>query len=116
MLATAFEVGPYRPPSEAYSLLIRATRNCSWNRCRFCLMYKGQKLELRDGVTTPMELELCVYLVDTWRAYLEENFFDLCFIGSVGFDDQLTGSSFTVFCSLRSVLVLVFQLAYTNNL
>jgi hypothetical protein len=42
-----FEQGPIRPPSEAYSLLIRATRNCPWNRCRFCNTYKGNKFELR---------------------------------------------------------------------
>jgi hypothetical protein len=42
-----FETGPIRPPSEAYSLLIRATRNCPWNRCSFCQTYKGQKFELR---------------------------------------------------------------------
>lgn len=44
----SFEVGPYRPPSEAYSLLIRATRNCPWNRCKFCCMYKGNKFEYRS--------------------------------------------------------------------
>ena len=43
----SFELGPIRPPSEAYSLLIRATRNCPWNRCQFCPVYKGQKFELR---------------------------------------------------------------------
>ena len=43
-----FELGPIRPPSEAYSLLIRVTRNCSWNRCRFCHTYKGAKFELRS--------------------------------------------------------------------
>jgi radical SAM superfamily enzyme YgiQ (UPF0313 family) len=42
-----FELGPIRPPSEAYSLLIRATRNCPWNRCRFCPVYKGRKFGLR---------------------------------------------------------------------
>jgi biotin synthase-like enzyme len=42
-----FETGPIRPPSEAYSLLIRATRNCPWNRCAFCQTYKGSKFELR---------------------------------------------------------------------
>jgi len=41
------EQGPIRPPSEAYSLLIRATRNCPWNRCRFCNTYKSNKFELR---------------------------------------------------------------------
>lgn len=43
----SFELGPIRPPSEAYSLLIRATRNCPWNRCYFCATYKTQKFELR---------------------------------------------------------------------
>lgn len=46
-LSHAFELGPIRPPSEAYSLLIRATRNCPWNRCQFCPVYKGSKFELR---------------------------------------------------------------------
>lgn len=46
-LSRAFELGPIRPPSEAYSLLIRATRNCPWNRCRFCPVYKSTKFELR---------------------------------------------------------------------
>ncbi|MDY0361511.1 MAG: radical SAM protein [Desulforegulaceae bacterium] len=36
-----FEQGPIRPPSEAMSLLIRVTRNCPWNKCRFCPVYKG---------------------------------------------------------------------------
>jgi len=41
------ELGPIRPPSEASSLLLRVTRNCSWNRCKFCHIYKGQRFELR---------------------------------------------------------------------
>lgn len=44
---TGFEQGPIRPPSEASSLLIRITRNCSWNRCSFCPVYKGEKFSLR---------------------------------------------------------------------
>ena len=47
-LSKTFELGPIRPPSEAYSLLIRATRNCPWNRCLFCPVYKGTKFELRS--------------------------------------------------------------------
>jgi len=42
-----FEQGPIRPPSEANSLLIRVTRNCPWNRCRFCPVYKGRPFALR---------------------------------------------------------------------
>jgi radical SAM superfamily enzyme YgiQ (UPF0313 family) len=47
MMPDSFELGPIRPPSEAYSLLIRVTRNCPWNRCQFCHVYKGQRFELR---------------------------------------------------------------------
>jgi hypothetical protein len=47
-MAYSFEIGPIRPPSESNSLLIRATRNCPWNRCKFCNSYKGQKFELRS--------------------------------------------------------------------
>lgn len=42
-----FEQGPIRPPSEAKSLLIRVTRNCPWNRCTFCPVYKGRTFSLR---------------------------------------------------------------------
>ncbi|MGB9499813.1 MAG: radical SAM protein [Dissulfuribacterales bacterium] len=42
-----FEQGPIRPPSEASSLLIRITRNCPWNRCTFCPVYKNEKFSLR---------------------------------------------------------------------
>ena len=44
-----FETGVYRPPSEggSHSLLIRVTRNCPWNRCEFCTVYKGAKFSIR---------------------------------------------------------------------
>jgi len=43
-----FEQGPIRPPNEAYSLLIRVTRNCPWNRCSFCRTYKGERFSVRS--------------------------------------------------------------------
>jgi len=45
-----FETGIYRPPSEggSASLLLRFTRNCPWNHCAFCSMYKGEKFQLRS--------------------------------------------------------------------
>ena len=48
-MAYSLELGPIRPPSEAYSLLIRATRNCPWNRCKFCHLYKGERFQLRPA-------------------------------------------------------------------
>ena len=48
MTEYSFGLGPIRPPSEAYSLLIRVTINCPWNRCKFCHIYKGEKFQLRS--------------------------------------------------------------------
>jgi radical SAM superfamily enzyme YgiQ (UPF0313 family) len=42
-----YDFPPFRPPSEANSLLLRVTRGCPWNRCTFCSMYKGMKFEIR---------------------------------------------------------------------
>ena len=42
-----FEQGPIRPPSESNSLLIRVTRNCPWNRCTFCGLYKNEQFSRR---------------------------------------------------------------------
>jgi len=43
-----FELGPIRPPSEAQSVLLRITRNCPWNKCAFCPVYKNEKFSLRS--------------------------------------------------------------------
>ena len=47
MPTPAFEQGPIRPPSEARSLLVRVIRNCAWNRCTFCPVYKRSKASTR---------------------------------------------------------------------
>ncbi len=47
IIRSSFEQGPIRPPNEARSLLIRLTRNCPWNRCLFCPVYKNKKFSLR---------------------------------------------------------------------
>ena len=52
-----FEQGPIRPPSEAGSLLVRVSRNCPWNKCAFCSVYKGERFSLRtvDEVTRDLD-------------------------------------------------------------
>ncbi len=58
-----YETGPIRPPSEAYSLLLRVTRNCPWNKCRFCNIYRGRKFSIRRPehvIRDIEEIRLCV--------------------------------------------------------
>jgi histone acetyltransferase (RNA polymerase elongator complex component) len=59
-----FEQGPIRPPSEAESLLIRITRNCPWNRCTFCPVYKDAKFSRRP-------IEHVLQDIDTVRSYVD---------------------------------------------
>ncbi|MGB5156762.1 radical SAM protein [Desulfobacterium sp. N47] len=59
-----FEQGPIRPPSEAHSLLIRITRNCPWNRCSFCPVYKESRFSIRP-------VEHVIKDIDTVHKYVK---------------------------------------------
>ncbi len=60
-----FEQGPIRPPSEASSLLLRFTRNCPWNKCKFCGVYKKRKFSRRS-------LDEILKDIDTVRAIIDD--------------------------------------------
>lgn len=47
----------YRPPSEAYSLIVQVTIGCSHNGCRFCNMYKRKHFRIRETEAVLADLE-----------------------------------------------------------
>ncbi|WZL74514.1 radical SAM protein [Clostridiaceae bacterium 35-E11] len=53
-----YEGSVYRPPSEAYSLIIQATIGCSHNECTFCSMYKDKKFRIRKLEEVEKDLEI----------------------------------------------------------
>lgn len=52
-----YDFPPYRPPNEASSALIRASRGCPWNRCLFCTMYKTLKFQPKSVEETKKDID-----------------------------------------------------------
>lgn len=67
-----FEQGPIRPPSEAYSLLVRVTRNCPWNQCTFCPVYKGTKFSRRLVEHVKKDIDVVYQHVEAIRELADE--------------------------------------------
>jgi radical SAM superfamily enzyme YgiQ (UPF0313 family) len=63
-----FEQGPIRPPSESTSFLLRITRNCPWNQCLFCHIYKGSKFSFRSVEEIKKDIQTARDIADDIKA------------------------------------------------
>ncbi len=51
------ELGPMGPIGEGAALMLRVNRNCPWNRCLFCPVYKGEKFSARSAAEIKADIE-----------------------------------------------------------
>lgn len=64
-----FRIGPIRPPSEATSLLLQVTNGCTWNKCKFCQLYKDTKFRAYSADSIKADIDNMVYHADKVRKY-----------------------------------------------
>lgn len=52
-----FRIGPIRPPSEADSLLMQVTQGCTWNKCKFCNLYRHTKFRAYTADSVKQDID-----------------------------------------------------------
>ena len=69
MSERVFRIGPIRPPSEAGSLLIQVTNGCTWNKCRFCQLYRHTKFKAYSADSIRADIDNIAYWADRVRKF-----------------------------------------------
>lgn len=63
----------FRPPSEAYSLILQVTLGCSRNRCTFCEMYSTKKFSVRPPKDVEADIDKAAQLYpETEKIFLAD--------------------------------------------
>ena len=64
-----FRIGPIRPPSEAGSLLLQVTRGCTWNKCRFCTIYRHTTFQAFSADSVKKDIDAIAAIADQVRGF-----------------------------------------------
>lgn len=70
---TTYRIGPIRPPSEANSLLLQITEGCTWNRCKFCKLYKHEGFRAFTVESVKKDIDVMAEYAQIARDYLHED-------------------------------------------
>jgi radical SAM superfamily enzyme YgiQ (UPF0313 family) len=64
------ELGPMGPIGEGQALLLRINRNCPWNQCLFCPVYKGKRFSVREVYEVKRDIDAVRRVYDLLEAEL----------------------------------------------
>ena len=68
-----FRTGPIRPPSEATSLLLQVTNGCTWNKCRFCRIYRHTKFKAYSADSIRRDIDTMVLYAQRARRHRDSS-------------------------------------------
>lgn len=69
----AFDIGPIRPPSEANSLLLQVEKGCTWNKCRFCVVYRGSTFRMIPPEQVKQNIDNMAYFRDLLQSHVRDD-------------------------------------------
>ena len=96
------EQGPIRPPSESKSLLLRLTRNCPWNKCLFCPVYKETDFSRRSVTEIKREIDEIVEIIEDIQRISKK----------LGFGGKVTGTVISHIYPRRDQALIYRQIAH----
>lgn len=70
---TTYRIGPIRPPSEANSLLLQITEGCTWNRCKFCELYKHEGFKAFSVESIKRDIDVMAEYAEIAKDYQRED-------------------------------------------
>jgi len=114
-----YRIGPIRPPSEAQSLLLQITQGCTWNKCKFCNLYRGTKFKAFSADSIKQDIDTMATYAEMVNAHRKNGRWDIQGLneelGTLSYEEQncyysvanwLIGGGETVFLQDGNSLVL----------